>query len=191
MNHRLWFKGTLRCYNFRKRSKNIKNRRNKKTEKLKIATSHCTLQCLEIHKSSKKSFTDGTILALVLYCYCFAFAVFMLAACIYIYVPDIQISDEMIARAQARERHQANSTGNASSGGSNGRRGTIDGIMSIIRRNEQENEESLHPPEVHDDPPSYIEVCGEDQDETSRRPTVTSVPPSVQPSVSPPAYSDK
>ena len=70
----------------------------------------------------------------------------------------------MLARAQARERH-------VSDGGQIGREGqrrrTIDGILSVIRRSEEENSNDLQPPETEDDPPSYIEVCGDDQEESS------------------------
>jgi len=131
---------------------------------------------LKMYKSSHKSFEDGSILALVLYCFCFAFAVYMLAACIYIYVPDISISDEMLARAQARERHASDGIGGQ-------RRRTIDGILSVIRRSEEENSNDLQPPEAEDDPPSYIEVCGDDQEEPSVRVSKLSID-------SPPAYSD-
>ena len=99
----------------------------------------------------------------------------MLAACIYIYVPDISISDERMAREQARERQAFEESRGQ-------RRRTIDGIMSVIRRSEEENSDDLRPPGVEDDPPSYIEVCGDEQQEPSVRVSKLSID-------SPPAYS--
>ena len=84
----------------------------------------------------------------------------------------------MLARAQARERH-------VSDGGQNRdqRRRTIDGILSVIRRSEEENSNDLQPPETEDDPPSYIEVCGDDQEESSVRVSKLSIdaPPAYRP----------
>ena len=81
----------------------------------------------------------------------------------------------------------------ASGDGNNGqRRRTIDGILSVIRRSEEENSNDLHPPEAEDDPPSYVDVF-----QRSRPPSYgqenqdQEEPPASKPSIdAPPAYSD-
>ena len=46
-----------------------------------------------------------------------------------------------------------------------------------------ENSNDLQPPEAEDDPPSYIEVCGDDQEESSVRVSKLSIdaPPAYRP----------
>ena len=144
---------------------------------------------MKIEKSTnEQSFKDGKILPLVLYCFCFAFSVYVLAACIYIYVPDISIADEMLAQAQARERRDDSANSGENSGR---RRRTIDGIMSVIRRSEEENSDNLHPPEAEDDPPSYVDVCQRSRppsyDDDQEDPSVRASKLSID---CPPAYSD-